>query len=120
LEEQRAMRAIAFGNYTKPLLKFLAKPGPGRGRPSTLDNKRRRLSRDMRKLSYEAARGKSAVKIAWLLEPNPKDNNDYLRQEVGDLINWVMENFTRRMAGESRKSQRDRALDLILLTKVEE
>ena len=60
------------------------------------------------------------MKIAWLLESNPKDNNDYLRQEVGDLINWVMENFTRRMPGESRKSQRDRALDLILLTKVEE
>jgi hypothetical protein len=110
--------AIASGNFSGPLKIFLPKAGPHPGRPVKLNSERRKLDAKIRKLPYDLAAGKSNRKIAKLLGAGDDDN--YTHQRVGDLINWVMENFTFPVPGESRKSQRNRALDIILLRKMEE
>lgn len=72
----------------------------------------------MSKLPYNSVAEKSDRKIAKLL--GASENDEYKRQQVGDLINFVMDKFTRPMPGENRKSRRRRALEIILRCKLEE
>lgn len=116
---QRAIqRAIASGGYAGGLLKMLDDGPRPRGRPTNLNSVRRQLGAKIRKLPYNSAAGKSSRKIAKLLGAGNDDN--YKHQQVDDLINWIMENFTLPIPGESRKSRRKRALDIILRSKLEE
>jgi hypothetical protein len=110
--------AIASGELAGLLKIFLPTAGRHPGRPVKLNSARRELNVQMSKLPYDLAAGKSARKIARLL--GASDNDQYKHQQVSELIRFVMENFTRRMPGESRKSQSDRTLDIILRAKLEE
>jgi hypothetical protein len=102
-------------DFRKPLAAFLnRRRGPKVKRGSV----RAQLDARIRKLPYDLAAGKSNRKIAKLLGASDRDN--YTHQQVGDLINFVMENFTSPKPGESRKLQRNRALDIILRSKLEE
>jgi hypothetical protein len=63
-------------------------------------------------LSYDAAAGKSNPQLARMLDP--KGRGQYLRQQVSDVIHFIMENNVPRSPKESLKSWRSRALDYIL------
>jgi hypothetical protein len=98
-------------NYVAAFLPLLKQKKP-RGRPPTHDRDRRQLLIQISTLANEKAAGQSDTELARLLGADPEDQ--YLRQRVGDAIHFVMENFTRPKPNESRRSRRDRALDLIL------
>ena len=110
--------AIASGDLARPLKMFLPTVGRRPGRPVTLNPDRCKLATEIRRLPYELATGKSARKIAKLLGASDDDN--YKHQKISDVIKFVMDHFTRPIPGEGRKSQRDRALDIILRSKLEE
>jgi hypothetical protein len=66
----------------------------------------------IRKLPYDLAAGKSNRKIAKLLGASDRDN--YTHQQVGDLINFVMENFTSPMP--EKAANRNATARLILFS----